>query len=317
VRTEPIVVRHHPLLEPDVLAAIEHAAADHVGRPWQLAGFVDLSARASHPCGLLHGEGLSVFAKSGTISDAEQFEAEIRGAGLIRGRSPVRTPAAVTTGVVVAGERSVLLTEALQERPPEQRLPSDWRAIGRALAELHEVTDDHLGWQGGDSYFGPLRQDNQPVASNRWADFYAQRRLLPHLRAAVEAGHLGLDIAHRVERLVQRLPTLAGPEPVPTLLHGDAQQHNFLSTPTGAAVVDVGPYFAHPEIDLALLDYFVPVPPEVFAGYAETAPIDGEFWSRRELWRTFAYLAVIAVDGDNDLGRQFLTRLIDALTLYE
>jgi fructosamine-3-kinase len=310
------VVTHHPLLEPDVLAAIEHAAADHVGRTWQLVGFVDLSERASHPCGLLHGEGLSVFAKSGTISDAEQFEAELRGLGLIRRLSPVGTPAPIATGVVVVGERSILLTEALQERPPEQRSSSDWRAIGRALAQLHKVTYDRLGWQGVDGYFGPLRQDNQPVASNRWTDFYAQRRLLPHLRAAVEAGHLGLDFAHRVERLVERLPTLAGPEPVPTLLHGDAQQHNFISTPTGAVVVDVGPYFGHSEIDLALLDYFVPVPSDVFAGYTETATIDGEFRTRRELWRIFAYLAVIAVDGGNDFGRQFLTRLDDALKLY-
>jgi protein-ribulosamine 3-kinase len=310
------MVSHHPLLDPDVLAALEHAAADHAGRPWQVVGFVDLSERASHPCGLLHGEGLSVFAKAGTIGDAEQFQAEVRGLGLVRGRSTVGTPAPIATGVVVVGERSILLTEALSERPPEQRSSSDWRAIGRVLAHLHEVTDDRLGWQGGVGYFGPLRQDNEPVASDRWTDFYAQRRVLPHLRAAVDAGHLGLDLAHRVDRLVQRLPALAGPEPVPSLLHGDAQQHNFISTSTGAVVVDVAPYFGHPEIDLALLDCFVPVPSDVFAGYAETASIDSGFWMRRELWRIFAYLAVIAVDGGNDFGRQFLTRLDDALELY-
>jgi len=50
-----------------------------------------------------------------------------------------------------------------------------------------------------------------------------------------------------------RLPDLAGPEPRPALLHGDAQQNNFVSTAAGAVVIDAAPYFGHPEADLALV----------------------------------------------------------------
>jgi fructosamine-3-kinase len=136
------------------------------------------------------------------------------------------------------------------------------------------------------------------------------------LRLAVDSGHLPLDLAAEVEQLVRRMPVLAGPEPRPSLLHGDAQQNNFVSTPAGAVVIDPAPYFGHPEIDLALIDYFHPVPDEVFDAYREITPIDSGFAERRELWRIFGYLAVVTVDGETSFGRRFLARLADAVHTY-
>jgi protein-ribulosamine 3-kinase len=67
-----------------------------------------------------------------------------------------------------------------------------------------------------------------------------------------------------LERLVSRLPELCGPDMVPTLLHGDAQQNNFISSKRGTVVIDPAVYFGHPEMDLAYVDYFQPVPDDVF-----------------------------------------------------
>jgi Fructosamine kinase len=118
------------------------------------------------------------------------------------------------------------------------------------------------------------------------------------LRSAVDSGHLPLDLAAEVEQRVRGMPVLAGPEPRPSLLHGDAQQSNFVSTPAGAVVIDPAPYFGHPEIDLALIDYFHPVPDEVFDAYREITRIDSGLAQWRELWRVFGYLAVVTVNGD-------------------
>jgi hypothetical protein len=52
----------HPLLEAEVKSAIESEASRHLGRRWVADAFTDLADRASHPCGLLHGEPFSVFA---------------------------------------------------------------------------------------------------------------------------------------------------------------------------------------------------------------------------------------------------------------
>jgi fructosamine-3-kinase len=86
--------------------------------------------------------------------------------------------------------------------------------------------------------------------------------------------------------------------------------------PAAPVVIDACPYFGHPEIDLALLGYFRPVPGAVLKAYREIKTVDQGFSDRIELWRIFAYLAVIAVDGANPFGRQFVSRLAGALSRY-
>src|SRR5205085_9912316 len=147
-------------------------------------------------------------------------------------------------------------------------------------------------------------------------DFYAERRLVPVLRSAVSSGHIPMDLAADVERLVERLPSLCGPEPQPALLHGDAQQNNFVSTDAGAVVVDVAPYFGHPEIDLALVDYFHPVPDNVLQAYREVAPLVDGFAERRDLWRIVVDLACVTVDAVT-FGPRALVRLADTVRHYE
>lgn len=296
---------------------IERAASAHLGRPWVARGFTDLNDRASHPCAVLHGRALSVFAKLNVASDAdEQFTAELHGLRVLKRRARVAIPTPIAEGVVVVDAGSLLLFEALRERPTEARSTGDWRSIGHTLAAMHAVHNDQFGLPQLDGFFGPLRQDNRPVPSNRWADFYAERRITPYLRSAIDSGNLPVGLSADVERLVRRLPALCGPEPQPCLLHGDAQQNNFVSSPAGAVVIDPAPYFGHPEIDLALVDYFQPVPDDVSQAYRDVASIDAGFAQRRELWRLFAYLAVIAVDAASSIAGRFVGRLADAVRLY-
>lgn len=307
----------HPLECASVVREVEYAASAHLGRRWVVTGFTNLDDRASHPAGIFHGKPFSVFAKLDpqTVA-AEQFAAELQGLDLLRSRAPVVTPYPVATGVVELEAGALLLLEAIREVPAHARSTEQWRSIGRALASMHQVHDDQFGLAQFNGFFGPLRQDNQPVRSNSWADFYAERRLLPRLRSAVDSGHLPEELATGVEDIIARLPALCGPEPRPALLHGDAQQNNFLTTDSGAVLLDVAPYFGHPEIDLALLDYFAPVPDEVFDAYCGVAPIDPGFAQRRELWRLFGYLAVITVDGGSAFGRSFVQRVADAVAFY-
>jgi protein-ribulosamine 3-kinase len=291
----------HPLLRPAVRGPIERAASAHLGRVWTTRGFTDLDDRASHPCGILHSEPFSVFAKLDEGTDAPaRFAAEIDGLALLA-TAGARTPVPVGSGVVALPAGAVLVSEALVEAPP------DWRSVGRTLATLHRAHADRFGLDGRDNWFGPLRQDNRP--SDTWAAFYAERRVLPHLRSAV--GLLPGELVRDVERLVDRLPQMAGPEPRPSLLHGDAQRNNLVSTAAGAVLVDACPYFGHPELDLALVDYFEPVPVDLFDAYREVTPVDPGFAERRELWRVFAHLAVIAVAGPG-----FVPRLASALRTY-
>ncbi|MET9023760.1 fructosamine kinase family protein [Actinopolymorpha sp. NPDC004070] len=325
----------HPLTATSTLRAVEAAASAHLGRPWAATGFADLDDRASHPCGIFRGEPFSVFVKlDRTTAGSEQFTAELRGLELLRRLAGVVTPTPVAAGQVRIDTGSLLLLEAIPEVLPEARSTEQWQSIGRALATVHQVHGQRFGLAEFDGFFGPLRQDNRPVGTDSgtssWPDFYAERRVLPRLRQAVDSGHLAKDLARDVERLVGRFPALCGPEPKPTLLHGDAQQNNFLTpaieataeaaaeaaADAGALLLDPAPSYGHPEVDLALVDYFAPVPEAVFDGYREITPIDPGFAQRRELWRVFAYLAVITVDGSSAFGRAFVDRLASSVRRY-
>jgi fructosamine-3-kinase len=307
----------HPLLKASVVRAVEHAAAAHRGSPWTSTGFTPLDARAAHPAGIYQGEPFSVFAKLAAGRDGHaQFTAELRGLDLIRQRSAARTPVPVGAGVLRAGEDALLLTEALRERPAARRSRADYEALGHTLAALHAVHDRKFGLAGFDGFFGPFRQDNRPVPDGTWTAFYAERRLAPAVRLAADSGHLPAEVAAGIDRIMARLPELAGPEPEPTLLHGDAQQNNFISSDDGAVVIDACPYFGNPELDLALLGYFERVPAMVFDAYREVCPLDRDFEDRIELWRLFAYLAVIAAASESPLGREFLGRVTRAVARY-
>jgi fructosamine-3-kinase len=306
-----------------VVREVEQTASAHLGRQWRHLGFADLKDRASHPCGIFSGEPFSVFVKLyAGPNGLEQVAAEVAGLRFIHHVSDVATPVPVCDGVIATEAGSMLLSEALPERgsgqglPSESRTASDYADIGRALARLHQVLGGISGMPALDGFFGPLRLDNRPVASGRWADFYAERRLLPHLRLARDAGQITPELAAAVERVAERLPQLCGPEPMPALLHGDAQQNNFVNTPHGAYLIDACPYFGHPEIDLALAGYFHPVPEDLFAAYREITPIDSGFAERQELWRMHGYLAVAAVAGDTPWASSFLDRLAAATRQY-
>jgi len=302
---------------------VEQAASAHLGRQWRCLGFADLRDRASHPCGIFSGEPFSVFVKLyAGPNGLEQVAAEVAGLRFIHHVSDVGTPVPVGDGVIATPAGSMLLSEALPERGSGQGLPggsrtaSDYADIGRALARLHQVLGGIPGMPALDGFLGPLRLDNRPVASGRWADFYAERRLLPTLRLARDAGQVTQELAVAVERVAGRLPRLCGPEPVPALLHGDAQQSNFVSTADGAFLIDACPYFGHPEIDLALAGCFHPVPEDLFAAYREITLIDAGFTERQELWRMHCYLAMAAVAGGSPRDSPVLDRLAAATRQY-
>jgi len=288
---------------------VEQLVSSHCARRWRATTARDLAEFSSHPAAILSDGGFSVFVKVSTAANGlEQFETELASLRYLAQRG-VPTPNALGVLAVPGGAVLVLEAVAAVERGPRQ-----WREIGQVLGRMHQIKSERFGL-GTHGYFGPFYQDNRPL--DDWPSFYAERRLWPHLRLAVESGHLPADLAVQVEKLIARLPELCGPTVAPALLHGDAQQNNFISTAAGAMLIDTATiYYGHPEIDLALVDYFYAVPPDVFDGYRDEMPIDPGFPERRELWRVFAYLAVVTVDGGSGWGGSFVERLSAALRRY-
>lgn len=294
----------HPLADGQIHAVIEQVVSEHRGRNWIFKDFKDMNEISSHPSAILSDGSFSVFVKlSSAMNGLEQFELEIKGLQLLSELSGVLTPAPLGNIPVEGGV--IMILEGI---PEVKRTPRQWREIGQTLARIHQVKGEQFGLENH-CYFGPLYQDNRFM--DDWLSFYAERRLWPRLMGAINSGHLPSEAIRQVEKLVLRLPELCGPEVTPTLVHGDAQQNNFISTEEGAVVIDPAVYYGHPEMDLAYLDYFRPVPEDVFTGYREVMPIDPRFAERRDLWRVYGYLACIEVE-----GAPYLPLLTDAVRKY-
>jgi fructosamine-3-kinase len=283
---------------------VEQVVTEHIGRQWTIKAARDMTEFACHPCALLSDGSYSVFAKfSDAANGLEQFEIELAGLRLLSERSGVLTPTPI--GIIPVTGGSILVLETVQA---VDRTTRHWRQIGQTLARIHKIKWDRFGLETH-GYFGPLYQDNNPMSD--WPTFYAERRLWPGLRLATDSGNMPPVLIRQVEKLISRIPELCGPEIVPSLLHGDAQQNNFISTEMGAVVIDPAVYYGNPEMDLAFIDYFQTVPDDVFDGYQDELPIDPGFRERRDLWRVWGYLAAVTVEGPS-----YLSKLTEAVQKY-
>jgi len=293
-----------PLLDASLRIPIEQLVSEHIGQRWNIKQFRDMRDFSSHPSAIFSDDTYSVFVKlSQAANGLEQFELELKGLQLLSELSGVLISTPIGNIEVEGGV--VMVVEAVQS---VERTSIQWREIGRTLARIHRIKGQQYGLDNH-CYFGPFYQDNRPLGD--WATFYAERRLWPRLMGAVNAGHMPTSAIQQVERLIARLPNLCGPEVEPTLLHGDAQHHNFISTTDGAVVIDPAVYYGHPEIDLAYVDYFHPMPEDVFLGYQEILSIDPGFYERRDLWRMYGYLAAVEVE-----GAPYLEKLLGAVQKY-
>ncbi|HUF00343.1 MAG TPA: fructosamine kinase family protein [Anaerolineales bacterium] len=294
----------HPLLNYQFQVAIEQIVSEHRGKRWKTREFRDMNEFSSHPSALLSDGSYSIFVKfSKDANGLEQFESEMAGLRLLSELSGILIPTLI--GNLPMGGGVIMILEGVQAI---DRTSQQWRQIGRTLAQIHRNKGRQFGLDSH-NYFGPLYQDNGSLPD--WPMFYAERRLWPRFIGAINSGNMPMDVIRQVEKLILRIPKLCDRLAVPTLLHGDAHQNNFISTEMGAVVIDPAVYYGHPEMDLAYVDYFQPVPDDVFNGYQEESSIDPGFSERRELWRVYGYLAVVEVE-----GAAHLPKLINAIRKY-
>ncbi|MFF4507980.1 fructosamine kinase family protein [Streptomyces sp. NPDC001401] len=217
--------------------------------------------------------GQSVMVKRGDGPGAVQAEA----AGLrwLAEAGTVRVPN------VHGHDRRWLVTDMIAQGPPTARAAV---RFGRGLAALHAAGAAAFGAPppGGplDAYIGLAPMRNVPGTD--WPRWYAEHRVLPYLREAVDRGTIRPAETAVIERVCERLPELAGPAEPPARLHGDLWNGNVLWGADGHAwLIDPAAHGGHRETDLAMLQLFgCPHLEHVLDGYRQAAPpADG--WTDR------------------------------------
>ncbi len=139
------------------------------------------------------------------------------------------------------------------------------------------------------------------VAGESWPEWYAEHRVQPYVRMAVDAGMLD---APAFERAIARIPAMAGPPEPPARLHGDLWSGNVLWDGRGAVLIDPAAHGGHRETDLAMLRLFgCPGLERIIAAYDEVAPLAEGCRERIGLHQLFPLLVHTVLFGQSYAGQ--------------
>jgi len=165
--------------------------------------------------------------------------------------------------------------------------------FGRNLAATHRAGAESYG-AAHDGYIGLAPLPNRPL--DTWAEFYASRRVMPYVRAAVDRAALTPEDADSIELAMRRIHDLAGPEEGPARIHGDLWSGNVVwGAENQVWLIDPAAHGGHRETDLAMLALFgIPHLQRVLDAYHEAWPLaDG--WKERVALHQLHPLLVHAV----------------------
>ncbi|MDO5512816.1 fructosamine kinase family protein [Corynebacterium sp.] len=208
-----------------------------------------------------------------TKQPREPRSAEAEAAGL---RWLAEASPCVAEVVEVDPARNILRTRRVAEVSPTAEAA---REAGRQLAHIHAAGAPAFGappsgWDGP-NYIGTQEQECTP--HEHWGTFYAEQRVLPFARRAVEVGHLDEEGLGVVERACAAI-TAAPWEIAPARIHGDLWAGNLLFSKQGPVFIDPAAHGGHPLTDLAMLALFgVPFREDVWRGYQEVTPLPADF----------------------------------------
>jgi fructosamine-3-kinase len=192
----------------------------------------------------------------------------------------IRVPRPVVHGV--AGDRAFLVLEWL----PLSGQGSS-AELGRRLAKLHLATWQSFGWWR-DNTIGATPQPNP--AEQDWLVFFRQHRLGYQLRLAERNG-ASAKLLSQAERLLAELHSFfPGYLPAPSLLHGDLWSGNYGFADGEPVLFDPAVYYGDREADLAMTELFGGFPPDFYAAYRESWPLDPGYAIRKTLYNLYHIL---------------------------
>jgi fructosamine-3-kinase len=252
------------------------------------------SDRPDLPDGTHHvqlADGRSAFTKIRSRAPEGFFAAEARGLAALRNASALRVPK------VFAVEEHCI---ALEELGNGRAARSDWEQAGSALARLHALRSPQFGFDAP-GWCGDSAQDN--TWDSDGFRFFAEHRLLPQARRAIDAGRLDCADARRVEAIATRLREWL-PQRPPALVHGDLWLGNLHACADGElALIDGGAvHYGWADGDLAMLTLFGEPPPVFFTAYETQAGIRGDWRERAPVLNLYHLLNHLNLFGGAYLG---------------
>ncbi len=244
-----------------------------------------------------------LFVKTGPLSSAHTFSAEVEGLKEIAAVGILRTPQVVASGE--AGSTAYLALEWLSFERSNKAVE---RQFGEQLAALHHATKKQYGWHR-DNTIGLTLQKN--AWRDDWLDFFREQRLAYQLTMATENG-FGEELQAVGARLLKRLPIFFDSDaPAASLLHGDLWGGNWGCSDGAAIVFDPAVYYGDRESDLAMTRLFGGFGGEFYAAYESSWPLSDGHRERQHLYQLYHVLNHLNLFGSAYLAQAI--RLIEKL----
>lgn len=240
----------------------------------------------------------SFFLKWNHSSPDDFFEVEAKGLELLKSaNSGLRIPSVAAWQMQESGTPGFLLLEYINEGSGNS---SDSFTFGSQLAVLHNSKADNFGLSYN-NYIGSLPQENGEYED--WNTFFAEKRINPQLKMAVDSGKLSQGLLANWKRLVNRLDVLLPPTE-PSLIHGDLWSGNYLFDEHGVAVlIDPAVYYGHPEMDLAFSKMFGGFSGAFYEGYESVSPLPGGFLDRVPVYNMYPLLVHVNLFGGHYISQ--------------
>ncbi|OBQ55462.1 fructosamine kinase family protein [Tamlana sp. s12] len=249
-------------------------------------------------------DGRAYFLKTNEAAYAlEMFQNEATSLGAIKHTNTIKTPEIVACGTFK--NRAYLLLEFI---PTKTADASDFKTLGKQLAQLHQNTQENFGFPQH-NFIGKLTQSN--TEHDNWLEFYTYERLLPQLNLATEKGLLKANETPSEAQILFTLKPLF--ENIkPSLIHGDLWSGNYLISDDDVPfLIDPAAYYGHYEVDIAMSQLFGGFDQEFYEAYLQEAERESFNQKRIEIYQLYFLLVHL-----NMFGYSYYTDVMHILRKY-
>ena len=171
-----------------------------------------------------------------------------------------------------------------------------WTRLGRGLALVHAQPQPCFGFEE-DNYIGLNPQPNG--FSDSWGSFYLQQRLQFQVELIADPQRRR-RYSQRLQLRATRLREFLDSElEFASLVHGDLWHGNVLCGEDGLVwLIDPAPYFADPDVDLAMTEMFGGFPTPFYAAYRAERPESSTYPLKKRIYNLYHYLNHLNLFGD-------------------